>query len=304
MRKNFSTHEIPSALAACPPLLMLDTCTLDTDARTATATKCISMNDPVFQGHFPGHPILPGVLQVLAMQQTATLLAKELMPAPQYSLATLRRVKFRAPVEPGKVLSIQCKAAEPQADGSCDFEVKCTLDGGALSSSATLTLAPTTLTPVPSATEESQSAEGDKTWLTGAPILGMLPHRFPFLHLDAVCIADNPQGPHYGYKRITGADPFVQDEFPSPIQIEAAAQLGCAAMLSRPENQGKLGFFMSIDEAKFHHSVVPGDRLFLDIQIDQRGTFGIASGKLSVRGTLVAEAAIKFALVDRQQANQ
>lgn len=301
MTQNLSNKEIRAVLAMQPPLLLLDTCSLDTDARTATATKCISMNDPVFQGHFPGHPILPGVLQVIAMQQTATVLAKAICPenAP-VALTALRRVKFRAPVEPGRFLSIQCKAAESQTDGNCDFEVKCTLDDGSLASSAILTLSQTPLTPVPADAQEVSPANEEQKWLRGAPLLAMLPHRFPFFHLDGVCVAEAPEGPHFGYKCISSADPFVSDYFPSPIQIEAAAQLGCASLLSRPENQGKLGFFMSIDEAHFHHLVVPGDKLFLDIRIEQRGAFGLASGKLSVRGTPVADANIKFALVDKQ----
>ena len=73
-----------------------------------------------------------------------------------------------------------------------------------------------------------------------------------------------------GYKNVTMNEPFFQGHFPQqPVMpgvliIEALAQVGAIAVLSLPENKGKLAFFGGIKNAKFRKQVIPGDRLRLD----------------------------------------
>ncbi len=92
------------------PFLLVDRVDSVTEERIV-ARKMVSANEPFFQGHFPGNPIMPGVLIVEALAQTAALLAAPAVgfdPARQaiYFL-TIDKVKFRKPVVPGDVLVLE-----------------------------------------------------------------------------------------------------------------------------------------------------------------------------------------------------
>jgi UDP-3-O-[3-hydroxymyristoyl] N-acetylglucosamine deacetylase/3-hydroxyacyl-[acyl-carrier-protein] dehydratase len=90
------------------PFLMVDRI-LKIDGNKITGVKNVTINEPYFQGHFPGHPIMPGVLQLEAMAQVAgVLLLKTIEAANQlaYFMAA-ENVKWRKPVFPGDVLIIE-----------------------------------------------------------------------------------------------------------------------------------------------------------------------------------------------------
>jgi UDP-3-O-[3-hydroxymyristoyl] N-acetylglucosamine deacetylase/3-hydroxyacyl-[acyl-carrier-protein] dehydratase len=90
------------------PFLMVDRI-LKIDGNKITGVKNVTINEPFFQGHFPGHPIMPGVLQLEAMAQVAgVLLLKNIEAANQlaYFMAA-EDVKWRKPVLPGDVLIIE-----------------------------------------------------------------------------------------------------------------------------------------------------------------------------------------------------
>ena len=72
--------------------------------------------------------------------------------------------------------------------------------------------------------------------------------------------------------------------------------------LSLPENKNKLGLFMAIDEATFHHPVLPGDQLVIDVTAEMRSRFGKGTAALYVGDRLVTEVALKFALADKEAA--
>ncbi len=95
------------------PFLFLDQVVEVTDD-TVHARKLVSVGDPILQGHFPGNPILPGVVQVEAMAQAAIVLAHEtgaFNPATQLCFFMgIQEAKFRSPVTPGDVLDIKVKA--------------------------------------------------------------------------------------------------------------------------------------------------------------------------------------------------
>lgn len=78
------------------------------------ARKLVSMSDPILQGHFPGNPIVPGVVQVEAMAQAAALLAQlsgAFDPTRQLCMFVgIQEAKFRAPIVPGDVLDIHVEA--------------------------------------------------------------------------------------------------------------------------------------------------------------------------------------------------
>ena len=264
----------------------------------ASGIKMVTANELVFQGHFPETPVLPGVLQVAAMAQISKICWLKENPGVLPYLAELSRVKFRTPVTPGAALKVECAITAKEGD-RMSFQVKNYVNGE-LASSGNLVLAARPqdwLAPL----SAGDVPEGE--FLNSTEIKKHIPHRYPFMLVDGAYGMGtvNPENgliEMKGFKNITNADPLVKYCFPGYLQVEAGAQLGCLGLLSKPENQGKLGFFMSIDEAHFYHGVTPGDRLDFSISIESRGRFGIATGIMNVGTTKVGDATIKFAIVD------
>lgn len=137
-------------------------------------------------------------------------------------------------------------------------------------------------------------------------IMEILPHRYPFLLVDTVEELE-PGVRALGKKCVTCNEPFFTGHFPGePIMpgvliVEALAQAGAVAMLSLPENKGKLALFGGIKNARFKGMVVPGDVLMLETIITKtKGPVGNGAGKAYVDGKLVAEGEITFMLTERQ----
>jgi UDP-3-O-[3-hydroxymyristoyl] N-acetylglucosamine deacetylase/3-hydroxyacyl-[acyl-carrier-protein] dehydratase len=135
-------------------------------------------------------------------------------------------------------------------------------------------------------------------------IMRILPHRHPFLFVDKILHLEKGKKA-VGLKHVTINDYFFQGHFPGrPVMpgvliIEAMAQVGGVMMLSPEENRGKLAYFMSIDNAKFRKTVVPGDELILEVEAGKiKSRTGQVSAKAFVNNKLVAEADLKFVLAD------
>ena len=132
----------------------------------------------------------------------------------------------------------------------------------------------------------------------------IIPHRHPFLLLDA--IEDYEPGEYaVGYKCVTYREDFFKGHFPQkPVMpgvfiIEALAQAGAVAILSIPENQGKIAFFGGIQKCRFKGMVVPGDKLKLETRINKRkGPLGVGEAVASVDGKVVASAELTFMVGD------
>jgi 3-hydroxyacyl-[acyl-carrier-protein] dehydratase len=92
------------------PFLLVDRCFDYEEGKSIRAIKCVSANEPFFQGHFPGRPLMPGVLQIEAMAQaSAVLMSKSLNVDPKVSgimFMSVDEAKFRKPVRPGDVLNM------------------------------------------------------------------------------------------------------------------------------------------------------------------------------------------------------
>lgn len=127
------------------------------------ARKLVSMSDPILQGHFPGNPILPGVVQVEAMAQAAVLLAQlsdAFDPKTQLCLFMgIQKSKFRAPVIPGNVLDIHVESLRLGKIGKFKGKILCE---GAVRSEAEFTAI---IQPLPTNEPEPEpsgdSAEGE-----------------------------------------------------------------------------------------------------------------------------------------------
>ncbi|MCD8119217.1 MAG: 3-hydroxyacyl-ACP dehydratase FabZ [Lachnospiraceae bacterium] len=136
--------------------------------------------------------------------------------------------------------------------------------------------------------------------LTTAQIQEILPHRHPFLLVDY--IEDYVPGEYaVGYKCVTYREDFFAGHFPGqPVMpgvliIEALAQTGAIAVLSMPENKGKIAFFGGIDKCRFKKQVVPGDKLRLEMKVLRlKGPMGVGEAVATVDGKVAAKAELTF----------
>jgi UDP-3-O-[3-hydroxymyristoyl] N-acetylglucosamine deacetylase/3-hydroxyacyl-[acyl-carrier-protein] dehydratase len=136
-------------------------------------------------------------------------------------------------------------------------------------------------------------------------VMKILPHRYPMLMVDRIvdCLGDSKC---IAIKNVSINEPFFAGHFPGhPImpgvlQLEAMAQVSSVLMLRKPENSGKIGYFMSADNVKWRRPVFPGDTLFIETEITKmRGSIGQTRCRCLVNGEVVSEAELKFALMDR-----
>jgi 3-hydroxyacyl-[acyl-carrier-protein] dehydratase len=127
--------DVRRVMAALPhryPMLLVDRVVEIVVDRSITPIKAVSMNEGFFQGHFPGRPIMPGVLIVEALAQAAGVLAVE-----SFNLAgsgklvyfmAIEGAKFRSPVEPGCLLQLDVEFVQKRATVS-KFAGKASVDG-------------------------------------------------------------------------------------------------------------------------------------------------------------------------------
>ncbi|MBU5594359.1 3-hydroxyacyl-ACP dehydratase FabZ [Amphibacillus sp. MSJ-3] len=133
-------------------------------------------------------------------------------------------------------------------------------------------------------------------------IKATIPHRYPFLLVDEIIEVEEGKRV-VAKKNVTINEPFFQGHFPDyPVMpgvliVEALAQAGAVAMLSKEENKGKIGFLAGIDKCRFKRQVKPGDTLRLEVEITRlKGPIGKGKAKATVDGEIACEAEIMFAI--------
>ena len=136
-------------------------------------------------------------------------------------------------------------------------------------------------------------------------ILKRLPHRYPFLLVDRVIDLEKGKTIR-AVKNVTINEPFFPGHFPGHpvmpgvLQLEAMAQVASILMLRVPENQGKIGYFMSANEVKFRKPVLPGDTLFIEAEIlKMRRSIAQARCRCVVNHETVSEGELMFSLFAR-----
>ncbi|HEX2111064.1 MAG TPA: 3-hydroxyacyl-ACP dehydratase FabZ [Gaiellaceae bacterium] len=132
----------------------------------------------------------------------------------------------------------------------------------------------------------------------------IIPHREPFLLLDEVTEIE-PGARVVARKRVREDEWYLAGHFPGrPIMpgvlmVEAMAQAGAVAVLSEPENRGKLALFAGIDDVRFKQIVRPGDELEVTCELERlRGPVGRGKAKATVDGKLAVRGTLMFALTD------
>jgi 3-hydroxyacyl-[acyl-carrier-protein] dehydratase len=137
-------------------------------------------------------------------------------------------------------------------------------------------------------------------------VMQMIPHRYPFLMVDKV-IRVIPDVSAVGIKNVTVSEPHFQGHFPQrPVMpgvliIEAMAQTAAVLVVETlgPAAEGKLVYFMSVDNARFRKPVVPGDTLYIHVHKERsRGNVWRFRGEAKVDEILMAEATYAAMILD------
>jgi beta-hydroxyacyl-ACP dehydratase FabZ len=135
-----------------------------------------------------------------------------------------------------------------------------------------------------------------------AAIEKILPHRFPFLLVDRITEFELDKR-IVGIKNVSLNERYLSHPasgppvLPSTILTEAVAQVGAIMILAKPENHGKIMYFMGIERVKFRRPVHPGEVVVIEVLAHRlRSRMGVLSGTARVDGRIVLEGTMTFAL--------
>lgn len=133
----------------------------------------------------------------------------------------------------------------------------------------------------------------------------IIPHRYPFLLVDQIIEINEAENKIIGIKNVTANEPFFQGHFPGlhimpgVLIVEALAQTGAVAMLSKEEFKGKVAILAGLEKCRFREQVKPGDTLRLEVELTKiRGPIGKGICKAYVGEKLAANMEMTFAIGD------
>jgi UDP-3-O-[3-hydroxymyristoyl] N-acetylglucosamine deacetylase/3-hydroxyacyl-[acyl-carrier-protein] dehydratase len=134
-------------------------------------------------------------------------------------------------------------------------------------------------------------------------MMKILPHRYPFLMVDRI-VAFEGENKCTGVKCVTINEPFFQGHFPGHpvmpgvLQVEAMAQVASVLLLRAIGAEGNIGYFLSADGVKFRKPVLPGDTLFIHVELTKaRRNLGKAVCHCTVNNEIVSQGELMFAIV-------
>lgn len=135
-------------------------------------------------------------------------------------------------------------------------------------------------------------------------ILGLIPHRYPFLLIDRVVAVDIEQGELTAVKNVSINEPYFQGHFPGQpimpgvLQVEAMAQAFGALvnLINLGKEAGAIAYFMSCDKVKFRQAVTPGDQIEIRVKLlkSRGGTVAQSRGECRVAGKVVSSGEFLF----------
>jgi len=132
---GFDTDEVMQILPHRYPFLMVDRIVGFEGETKCIGMKTVSINEPFFQGHFPGHPVMPGVMQVEAMAQVASILLFKLAKTSSrvgYFMSA-DEVKFRKPVFPGDTIFIHAELTKARGNRLAKAKCHCVVNDAVVS---------------------------------------------------------------------------------------------------------------------------------------------------------------------------
>tara|TARA_B100000424_G_C22670336_1_gene367995 strand:+ start:99 stop:563 length:465 start_codon:yes stop_codon:yes gene_type:complete len=130
-KKNFNINEIIEILPHRYPFILIDKIQINKPGISLTAIKNTTINEPFFQGHFPGQPIMPGVLSLEMMAQAGSFLMLNQVDDPltkNMFFTTVEKAKFKKPIIPGDQLTVNVDLIKKKLN-LCKFHGRCNIDG-------------------------------------------------------------------------------------------------------------------------------------------------------------------------------
>ena len=291
------------------PALLVDRIQTTDEAGKYLAIKNVTVNEPFFSGHFPGNPIMPGVLQLEAIAQAATAAHKLEGGKGITWISKIKKMRFKNPVLPGDQLILDITLTEVTADGA-EVSAVARNNRGKVCSIVTFTLGQldeNLLQPTSFTTEYPSEFEADNSEkvMDTNVVAGFIPHRFPFFFIDQATYVGDLH--IIGEKLVSINEPYALSYLegkplvPNTVLAETCAQLGCLYMLAQPENDGKIGLFVSLEDVTFFKPAVPGDLLTIDFKLlFLKSRLGRGVCRVYRGEEQVAELTMAFAIADKE----